>query len=271
MDPLPSINKAHSLFIQEEMQRTVTNPVRVESTVLAAKGSGNNFKGKERPVCTHCGKMGHTMDKYYKLHGFPPGFKFKNNKSASAHQVSSNLELIHGNQSNGVPNFASIMPTSQAPAFTHDQYQQLLTLIGSCSTSQPTTGQDSHVANDVTCTSNIVLGNFANLKHSVFAAKIINRRAYNSNTWVIDTGASDHIVCSMKLLTSYTEISHTIVELPNGEATFVTHIGTIHLSSHITLTNVLCVLSFTFTLLSVSALTKSQSICVMSQTRYPDL
>ena len=37
MDPLPSVNKAHSLFIQEEMQRSVTNSVRVESTVLAAK------------------------------------------------------------------------------------------------------------------------------------------------------------------------------------------------------------------------------------------
>ena len=122
MDPLPSVNKAHSLFIQEEMQRTMTNPIRVESTVLAAKGSGKNFKGKKRHVCTHCRKMGHTMDKCYKLHGFPPGFKFKNNKSASAHQVSYNLKLIQGNQSNGVPNFASIMPASQAPAFTHDQY-----------------------------------------------------------------------------------------------------------------------------------------------------
>ena len=87
MDPLPSVNKAHSLFIQEEMQRFVTNPVRVESTALATKSSGNNFKGKERTVCTHCGKMGHTMDKCYKLHGFPPGFKFKNNRNAIAHQV----------------------------------------------------------------------------------------------------------------------------------------------------------------------------------------
>ena len=102
MDPLPSVNKTHSLFIQEEMQRSGTNSVRVESTILATKSSGNNFKGKERPICTHCGKMGHTVDKCYKLHGFPPGFKFKNNKNATAHQVSSNLELIQGNQCNGV-------------------------------------------------------------------------------------------------------------------------------------------------------------------------
>ena len=53
MDPLPSVNTAHSLFIQEEMQRSVHNTVRVESTALATKNSGNNFKGK----------LGHTVDK----------------------------------------------------------------------------------------------------------------------------------------------------------------------------------------------------------------
>ena len=49
MDPLPFVNKAHSLFIQEELQRSVHNAVRVESTALATKNSGN--KGKERPLC----------------------------------------------------------------------------------------------------------------------------------------------------------------------------------------------------------------------------
>ena len=87
VDPLPSINKAHSLFIQEETQRSVTNSVRVESTVLATKSSSNNSKGKERPLCTHCGKLGHIMDKCYKLHDFPLGYKFKN-RNMMAHQVS---------------------------------------------------------------------------------------------------------------------------------------------------------------------------------------
>ena len=64
-------------------------------------------------------------------------------------------------------------------------------------------------------------------------------------------------------MTSYTEISHTMVELPNGEVALVTHIGTIQLFSQITLKNVLYVPSFTFNLLSVSALTKSQSVCLV--------
>ena len=91
------------------------------------------------------------------------------------HQVSSNLELIQGNQSNGVTNFILVMPASQAPVFTHDQYQQLLSLIGSCSTPQSTKGQDSHVANTVACPSNVVAGNPTNFKHSVFSLLIINQ------------------------------------------------------------------------------------------------
>ena len=39
-------------------------------------------------MCTHCGKTGHTVDKCYRLHGFSPGFKFKN--KSMANQVSYN-------------------------------------------------------------------------------------------------------------------------------------------------------------------------------------
>ena len=46
MDPLPSINKAHSLFIQDEIQGSITNSVRVEPTFLATKCSSNNPKGR---------------------------------------------------------------------------------------------------------------------------------------------------------------------------------------------------------------------------------
>ena len=98
MDPLPSVNKVYSLLIQEERQRSVehSNFVHKESTTLAVKGSNPNFnsnfpgfssnfgvsrgknsKGKDRPICTQCGKLGHVKEKCFKLHGFPPGFKPK--------------------------------------------------------------------------------------------------------------------------------------------------------------------------------------------------
>ena len=98
MDTLPSINKVYSLLIQEERQRSVEhgNFVHIESTTLVVKGSNPNFnsnfpsfsgnfgviggknsKRKDRPICTHYGKLGHVMKKFFNLHGFPPSFQPK--------------------------------------------------------------------------------------------------------------------------------------------------------------------------------------------------
>ena len=63
--------------------------------------------------------------------------------------------------------------------------------------------------------------------------------------------------------TSITAITNAIVELPNGETALVTHNGTFVLSSSLTLNNVLCVPSFTFNLLSVSTITKTQPCCLV--------
>ncbi|KAK0571015.1 hypothetical protein LWI29_009851 [Acer saccharum] len=41
-------------------------------------GGYNYSRGRnDRPSCKHCGVLGHTMDKCYKLHGYPLGYKFK--------------------------------------------------------------------------------------------------------------------------------------------------------------------------------------------------
>lgn len=85
-----------------------------------------------------------------------------------------------------------------------------------------------------------------------------NKRAYDSNTWVIDTGVTDHIVCFVHLLTTVTANTQSIVQLPNGETASVTHVGIMPLSSSLILHNVLCVPSFTFNLFSVNSFTKSK-------------
>ena len=260
MDPIPSLSKVYSLLIQEETQRAVTIPsiVKVDSTALVAKipNLGNNFvgngpgtKGKEKPIYTHCGKTGHTADKCYRLHGFPRCFKFKN-KTAMAHQVSIPQESV-SNTSIG------------NSIFTPEQCQQLLALIAPSSPLvSAMQGRQTPQSNVATIVSSNAMTSI-NLSHSIFSAKVVNRRAFNSDTWVIDTGATDHIMCSVGALSSITAITNAIVELPNGETALVTHIGTIVLSSSLTLNNVLCVPSFTFNLLSVSTITKTQPCCLV--------
>ena len=66
------------------------------------------------------------------------------------------------------------------------------------------------------------------LRHSIFSAHIVNRTAFDGDIWVIDTGATNHIVHSVHLFTEFTTIS-CVVALPNGETSMVTHIGSITL------------------------------------------
>ena len=80
MEPIPSIDKAFSLVIQEERQRSLGFNLgsSIETIALAVKnqsfthGSGfasnpsKNFKDnarKGRPMCSHCGKLGHITEK----------------------------------------------------------------------------------------------------------------------------------------------------------------------------------------------------------------
>ena len=94
--------------------------------------------------------------------------------------------------------------TTQAPSFTLDQYQQLLSLIG---VHQPSTVQEPHMVNAISLASNAIASIVSCSPHSVFSAKVGNRKAFGVETWVMDTGATDHIVCSKHLLTSFTAIS----------------------------------------------------------------
>ena len=80
MDPIPAINKVFALITQEEKQRSVGNEHgNMEQTSTVAMAVKDDLqkkpykKDKEKPTCAHCKIPGHTADKCYKLHGYPPG------------------------------------------------------------------------------------------------------------------------------------------------------------------------------------------------------
>ena len=140
-----------------------------------------------------------------------------------------------------------VSPSLVTPSFTPEQYQKLLALIGTPSSplASLVQGKDTlatTMANVVSFNGSVMAG--MNLTHSVFSAQVVNRKAYDSTAWVIDTSATDHIVCSVHLLTTVTANTMSIVQLPNGETALVTHVGTVTLSSSLILHNVLYVPSF---------------------------
>ncbi|KAI4305161.1 hypothetical protein L6164_028547 [Bauhinia variegata] len=81
--------------------------------------------------------------------------------------------------------------------------------------------------------------------------------------WVIDTGATNHFICSPNLFSQSTPVTNSYVQLPNGTKAQVTHIGQVRLLHHITLHNVLLVSSFSYNLLSASKLTNFGAIALV--------
>ncbi|CAN1347481.1 Retrovirus-related Pol polyprotein from transposon TNT 1-94, partial [Linum perenne] len=80
--------------------------------------------------------------------------------------------------------------------------------------------------------------------------------------WVLDTGASDHIVCDFWLLTLHRRVFNTVVHLPNGDFAAISHIGQVLFSKNLVLHNVLLVPSFSFNLVSISQLAKHEGLSV---------
>jgi len=76
-----------------------------------------------------------------------------------------------------------------------------------------------------------------------------------SNSWIVDTGASDHMTSDLNQLHNLQPLPKPVkITLPDGSLKTVTQIGQIHLSSEITIQNVLYVPDFKFNLLSVHRL-----------------
>ncbi|XP_023888669.1 uncharacterized protein LOC112000737 [Quercus suber] len=179
-------------------------------------------------MCSHCGKLGHVMEKCYKLVGFPPGYKQKG-RVAMANEV-----LVEDDQGN-----SGIQQVNSFP-FTSEQYQQLISMLSSHASTSGGATDVSHSANST------FSGNVCNawsnsisldLHHSIFAVNPVNKTAYGNDVWILDTGATDHIVHSLSLFTQNTSSISTFVQLPNGEKVTVTHIGTIQVTSTLKLEN----------------------------------
>uniref|UniRef100_A0A2N9HUI6 CCHC-type domain-containing protein n=1 Tax=Fagus sylvatica TaxID=28930 RepID=A0A2N9HUI6_FAGSY len=139
MDPLPSVNRAYALILQEERQRNISHATPLpRSAALAAMGrpSQSNMKlstrTKEKLKCNHCGREGHTMERCYKLHGYSTDSRNAKPKSR-AHQVSS----------------GDIVGSSGNLPFTPDQCQQLLSIL---STVAQSSSMNQHAGSHPTST-----------------------------------------------------------------------------------------------------------------------
>lgn len=261
VEPTPNINKAYAMLIERESQRFMSSSsIGGEGTYLVALMAGKGMlhkynrgtapqnynkdqtsqstsqyynKGKKNwdQKCDYCHMQGHMEGNCFKLHGYPPDWKFKK-KGAGNNNNAYNVQA-EGVRGKGKDH---LVPDDlpRAPQLTTDQHGHIMKML------------DGNVS-----TAN-VMANMAGMVQTPMS-KIAGLK------WIIDSGATNHMISSLDVLHDV----HTVktkqnrkVHLPNGDVTLVTHSGSCTLTETGELHDVLFVPEFHYNLLSISKVTK---------------
>ena len=92
---------------------------------------------------------------------------------------------------------------------------------------------------------------------------LVSVNSSSASSWILDTGAMDHIISHKSLLIEPKSSNITSVNLPNGATTQVRHTSTVIFNPKLTLKNVPCVPSFNLNLVSTNKLTKDLNCCIL--------
>ncbi|WVZ25460.1 hypothetical protein V8G54_004004 [Vigna mungo] len=242
-DPLPSLNRVYSIIIQEERVRMITRAQeeRGEIVGLAAHAKGRNreeTKDKYQ-ICRNCGRTGHDVNACFQLIGYPEWWgdrpKSDGKASGKSKMMQRGREIgVKANAAQTSTNGGATGPVTDADkagltGLTSDQWQKLMNMLNKVDPNE----------------------------------KMIGTFQYTS--WIIDTGASNHMTGSMKEMHEVRDIVPCPVGLPNGAYTTATKEGTVYLGGRLKLTNVLFVPKLSCNLISVSQLS-DESNCTIQFT-----
>ncbi|XP_074336065.1 uncharacterized protein LOC141673233 [Apium graveolens] len=275
MNPLPSIAHAYRLILQEENhKRMIHTQVSggIEDTLAFAaqrrrfqennserfrqniyhnsgkQGFGPQIDTRSRLntyFCDHCKLPGHTVQRFYKLHGYPQNFKTDRERRVTAvvHQDNDDeYSLISQRQSHSLSN-----DNSENISFTPAQYQQILQLIGK----EKPEDQILIVSQDNRKIA-YTAGNFCFL-------------ASTGLKWILDSGATDHMCFDLDMFDELNILqgSLNVITIPNGKQVVITRSGTIKLNNDLILRIVLFVPDFKYNLISIPKLCKDHKCTIV--------
>lgn len=126
----------------------------------------------------------------------------------------------------------------------------------SCPTPNPFIADNNVVTNQV----NLISSGAG--KGNETQGKLYSKSELEQFDWIINTGATCHIICSTQFFTTYEPAKNVHANLSNGTQVSISHIGTVKISDKLLLKNVYCVPCFKFNLIFVSQLLKDVNCCV---------
>uniref|UniRef100_A0A3Q7HPE8 Reverse transcriptase Ty1/copia-type domain-containing protein n=1 Tax=Solanum lycopersicum TaxID=4081 RepID=A0A3Q7HPE8_SOLLC len=222
MHQLPSINQVYAMISQDESQKLAANlsrsmPESLNPTAMYTSRSNSRNKKPYNPnafcdychmkvhmrsdcskllKCDHCHKTGHVKLDCFKLIGYPSEFKGKRDTVVAGNSTYEE-SFIH--QHAPQPTQKEFHPAAESgmmpmPMFTPQQHQKLIQMLN-----KTTVGDTQSVAN--------MAGNSYLFKD-------------DSLQWVVDTGATHHMINDAKYLHCERLIENAgSVQLPTGDST----------------------------------------------------
>jgi hypothetical protein len=235
-DPTPNLRSTYAFVRREELRQAamLASPPHESSALITIQDSPSALvssgswkpENKESLFCTHCKGTKHTRETCFKLNGYPDWFR-KKGEGSSRHkggktESRAHTTTIHTPQ----PQYSQ----AQVDHILKEYAQRLSQKDASCS-----------LANT---------GNFG------FALNTPNRDCCESS-WIIDSGSTDHMTHESTNFSSYnTHPSKRCVKTANGSSSAVSGVGSLPLTSSISLSTVLHVPHLSGKLLSISQITK---------------
>lgn len=288
MDPLPSVNKAYSMVLRVEKQREVhiifpeanDNAAMMIKTSEYRRGNGgrnvynrgsgrtgygrgqfNAGRGNNRRYagerdyshCDHCNMNGHTRDGCFKLKGYPEWWhkNLKEQRSRVmddgrylANMADTPLDFEEGNHFNEDRKL-DLGTSSNIADIVKQEMQKVLK--GKVLINMDDKVNFSHIKE------------YAGMSSYHFLLTVLDN--LKPGTWIVDTGASNHICTDLNLMTKLRNTTQPIhVYLPDGTNKPVRQIGDVKLNPKLCLKESLYVPTFKFNLLSVPKLTQNAQL-----------
>ncbi|KAM5570075.1 hypothetical protein ABKV19_017208, partial [Rosa sericea] len=207
---------AYASVTQEEKQRELGVSALAPSNAVAMAicnnprhqyfnpgNQGSNSRNRTPVQCTYCNKFYHTEETCHRKHGFPPGHRLykRNQQQGNRPPPRNDASASHVDCT---PSFKELQAT--LPNLTEDQYTQVIAALNP----KPPTPQ----ANAASATE--------------FASGL---SLVDPNRWIIDSGATHHIINSPHLFTSHKNASFPSVSLPSGAKANITMKGSITINN----------------------------------------
>ncbi|CAJ2647171.1 unnamed protein product [Trifolium pratense] len=164
-----------------------------------------------------------------------------------------NFAAIDESKGGEASNIVEAPPAQPASSLsiTQDQFDQLMQILQSSNINPSSGSTSSHQVNSSQSFGPSSNGRQGSVSFSSFCCHI------TQGSWILDSGASDHICGSLHWFDSYNQINPISIRLPTGHISIARFSGTIKFSNHLVLHNVLFVPNFTLNLISVSKMCKA--------------